>query len=832
MKFNQEKLKQLGIKLAIHLGFIFGFLLLVTVFFSPHYYDDYELPMHDVQMAKGASKEAVDFRQSTGEEALWTGRMFGGMPLYMTNVKNSGNLIKPFHDKVRFLKRPGDTIFLAFLCFYLALISFRAPPVVAFLLGACYAFSTFSIVSVAAGHVYKLLAIAYMPLVLAGFIHVFKKKYILGVVMFMLGLGLELDSKHPQVTYYLLLLLVFVGIYFLVETIFSKEWKIFFKSFGILIISGVLTLLPMTAFIWQSAEYSKYSTRGGTELTELPPGADSSESQPEIGTGLRRDYVFDYSSGMMESFTMLVPNLYGGASGMELKASSEYYDLLDRAGYPIENEDFPNHYVKAPAYWGPQDKGTAGPAYVGAIAFFLFVFGMVVIQSRIKWYILGAFLFFVMLSWGDNLPAFNYFMFDYFPMYNKFRAVSMAVVAATLCLPFVGGLAIIEVMRSESREKLLGQLNLARNIMLGLFAFVLIFGFLSDFTTSAEKDMSPVLRSALKADRAFLTYMDIFRSFVIISAAYFLLLQFLKGRISQLLTFGILAALAVGDMWLVNKRYLNETSFTVYNDPDKLIDRTKVVFDPLTADLDIMKDKSIRYRVFDQNNPFNNGRTSYFHNSIGGYHGAKIRRYQDLIEWYIGRGHQGVLNMLNTKYYIGYMKQGGNRNGESDTAVFRPGSYGNAWFVSELKTVDNATEEIKELDKTDLSSVAVIDIKKFPVSKSAYSKKGEVKLVEYKPNYLKYKSENDQEGYVVFSEIYYPKGWTAYIDGKESKYERVNYVLRGMKVPAGTHTIEFKFEPSSYTTGNTYSLIGSVIFFIVVFGGIGILIRKELLSLE
>jgi hypothetical protein len=528
---------------------------------------------------------------------------------------------------------------------------------------------------------------------------------------------------------------------------------------------------------------------------------------------LDREYAFNWSYGVSETITLLIPDFYGGSSSASLDTDSETYDAFIKMGAPaVQAEQIVKQGL--PMYWGSQPM-TSGPVYVGAIICFLFVLGLFIVNRRwTAWLVAGTILS-LLLAWGKNFEAFNYFMFDYFPGYNKFRAVSSALVIAQITIPFLALLALWKVVSERDLIKDLDKkLFISGGITAGICLLVWLFAGSADFVSAADMQLMqaqfPI--DAIRADRESMMRSDALRSLVFILLAAGMLYMYVKNKVSATVAIAGVGILVLVDLWTVDKRYLNGSDF-----------QRQVVanyFQPTEADKLIMQDTDLSYRVINLANPFNDARTSYFHKSVGGYHGAKLRRYQDLIDRHISQNNLEVYRMLNTRYAL---------TGNPEQPVQRvPGALGNAWFVEEVKSVQTPDEELEALTMFDAEKTAVIDETKFPIEKKEFSaENATISLTGYDPNVLKYEYEAAQDGLVVFSEVYYPAGWQAYLDGKPVEHFRANYVLRAMQVPAGKHTIEFKFAPTSYFLGNTISMISSVILILVVLGAIAYGVKRK-----
>jgi hypothetical protein len=783
-----------------HFIAVISFLAISIFMYRPIIFEGKVMDQNDINQGKGAASEIIEYRDATGEEALWTNSMFGGMPAYLISLNWSGSTLVDQLQKLStiYLPRPVGENFLAFLTFYILLLTFGVRPYLA--IGGAFAFglSTFFIVSIQAGHMWKIRAIAYMPLVLAGIRLVFSGKYLLGFVLTSMALALELNANHLQITYYLFLLIVFYGISEMVSGINEKNLHVFLKKISILIIAVILALGVNIGKLWTTYEYGKYSIRGKSELTSTP-----SESKE----GLDREYVFRWSSGKWESMTLLIPHLYGGGSGVYHGKNSELGDALRRNNVP-RNEI--NQYERAYlGYWGLQP-GTAGPAYAGAVVCFLFILAFFFVDRKTKYWMVAGVVFSIMLSWGKNFPSFNNLMFDVFPGYNKFRAVTMVIILALMLLPLMGFLGLEKLIENgwnkETQKKLL--------MATGITAFLALFALLVTKPPSIE-GAPAILADAVFSDRKSIIQSDVFRTVLYVMLTFGAVYFYMKSKISVHFLGAILALLILLDLGLVNSRYLNDSVYT------KLTGKT--FFTKTPADEIILKDTDLNYRVLNLQDPFNEARTSNFHKSLGGYHGAKMRRYQDLISTHLvaeiqqiisdqrlTESNSKVISMLNAKYILAGL--------QANAVIENPYANGAAWFVKNIRKVNSADEEIEALDEVDLNATAIIDQSKFQVAEPGIDSLAQITLLEYEPNNLKYKARTNSAALAVFPDIYYPEGWKAYIDGKETEIVRANYVLRALEIPAGTHNIEFVFEPNSYITGNKIMMASSLILlFIMIF---------------
>ena len=774
-----EKLKKIG----PHLMVLLLFMSISFVYFSP-LLEGKMLDMHDIKQWQGMSKEVVDFHEKTGENALWTNSMFSGMPAYQIATWSDANLIQYVVKVITLgMPRPASLLFLYLLGFYILLLSLKVDYRLAAVGAIAFAFSSYFFIIIQAGHMTKAHAIAYVPMVVAAVLYTYRGKMLLGGVLTALTVALEIYANHLQITYYLALMLLIIGLVQFVKDLKAKNLVDFAKRTGVLLVAALLASGTAFTNLATTMEYGKDSTRGKSELSD---NLDNKTS------GLDKDYATQWSYGIAETFTLLIPNFHGGASQGELTTESETYQA-------IKSTPNAKQLIKQlPLYWGDQP-GVSGPTYAGAIVIFLFVLGLFFVKSEMRIWLVMATIMSIMLAWGKNFMGLTELFLDYFPGYNKFRAVSMILVIAEFTIPLLGFVALNKFLSSDKLENEKEKtLKLAFYIVGGitlLFALIpsLFFDFVGGQDASLEKNGWPI--DALQSDRAGLLSADAWRSFIFLALTFGTLWLFLKNQLQSKYVILIVGVLVLADMWTVNKRYLNNDNFASKRKVEKPYQASQ-------ADQQILNDKDPNFRVFNQTvSTFNDASTSYFHKSIGGYHGAKLKRYQELIENHIAKGNMAVLNMLNTKYFISQQGQ----------VQQNPGAMGNAWFVNNVNIVANADAEIAALNGFNPDSTAIVDTRfSDQIIDNLDNSNATITLEEYKPNYLKYTSSSTKDGIAIFSEIYYDKGWNAYIDGKLKTHFRANYVLRGMQIPAGNHLVEFKFEPSTYKTGETVALASSV----------------------
>ncbi|HEX9981117.1 MAG TPA: YfhO family protein [Flavobacterium sp.] len=787
-----------------HLLAIAGFVLASLIYFYP-VLQGKQIFQSDIAQYTGMAKEQNDFRAAEHAEPYWTNSAFGGMPTYQLGANYPHNYVKMLDSALRFLPRPADYMFLYFLGFYVLLLVLRTSPLKAFIGALAFGFSTYLIIILGVGHNAKAHAIGYMPLVVAGVIMVFQRRFIAGGLLTMLAAALEINANHFQMTYYLLLLLLVISVYFIYELVKQKEFRTVGYSIGVFVVAGILAVGANATNLMATSEYAKFSTRGKSDLTFLPDGTKRVNDN-----ALSNDYITEYSYGLAESFNLIAPRLFGGSNSENLGTDSHVYEYIIAQGAP---EDQARDFASAlPTYWGDQPI-VAAPAYIGAVVFFFCIIALFVDRRKIKYAFLAGAILSLLLSWGKNFPALTDFFINYVPLYSSFRAVSSIQVLLELCIPV---LAIMGLQSFFREEKDLQMKMLMRSAATSLGIFVLLFLMKGTFSFAGGSDSFFMQNygadfvEALKDDRRSMYSADLLRSFFMVLVAFGILWMFVKDRLARNTSVILIGIIMIGDLFFVDKRYLDNRSFL---SPSEI----QQPFEATASDLQILKDTSY-YRVFEINGNLSSARASYFHKSIGGYHAAKPGRFQELFDYQIAKNNLEVLNMLNVKYVLQTDEKG------QEFPVINPDANGNAWFVEQVKFVNSADEEMKSLDKLDTKKTAVVNRKDFGkvLNKATFVRDSSsvITLTQYKPNYLKYTSNNSQAGLAVFSEAYYANGWNAYLDGKKQPHFRANYILRAMMVPAGRHTIEFRFEPQVVKTGSNIALISSLIMLLLIGGGI------------
>lgn len=773
----------------------FGVLLIVAiVYFSP-LLSGKILVQSDIVQWKGSAKEVDDFRDKTGEEALWTNSMFGGMPAYQISMRPKGNVVNKIRNiMLKIIPKPANIILFCMVAFYILMIVMGVHPILGAIGGMAYGLMTYNMLILEAGHIIKALSMSHAPLVIAGVLLAFRGRYLIGAALGGVGFAFSIVAAHYQITYYMMLILLVFGIVYLIEAVKNKKVADFAKASVIMGLVFVVATATDYVRMATTYEFSKETMRGGSELTKK--GAED---------GLQADYAFSWSYGKMETMTLLIPRFMGGASGEKISKDSQTYKALRKLGSRSE---------VGPMYWG-ESPFTGGPFYLGAIICFLFVLGCVIVPGPLKWWLVIATVLSIILAWGKHFEAFNMLIFDYFPMYNKFRVVSMSLIMVQLTVPMLGIFALQKVFTGKMpKDELMKALKISLGVVGGtLLFFILLGGSLFDFSAAGDSGYPESLVRALEADRASMMRMDALRSlgFILLAvgAIYLTMIEKVKWTYAA----AAIGVLVLVDLWTVDKRYLDTDDFVNAKKEDSYFTATP-------ADKQILQDPDPHYRVFNMTrSPFNDGVTSYHHKSIGGYHGAKLARYQDLIDEHLTQGNLNVMSMLNTKYVI--------RQGEGGQPVAQPNpqAMGNSWFVSQVKMVNNADEESAALTDFNPAQTAVVD-KRFADYLEGFNAVMDtgatIQLTEYKPNHLTYSSNSSSPNLAVFSEIYYNdnKGWNAYIDGEKTPHIRADYILRALKVPAGQHKIEFKFEPQSFYSGSMISFGASAIIILLVIAAV------------
>lgn len=798
-------------KAAPHVVAIAVFFLVTVIFFNPVFFGNKAISQGDITQFLWSSKELRDYRAATGEEGLWAGAMFSGMPAYLINLDWSDGVLQVLKKVIGlFLPHPIINIFVAFVSYYVLLLAFRIRPFLAIAGALAFGLSSYMIIGLAAGHNARIGAIAFMPLVMAGIHLAFCTRRLLGFGVTALGLSLHLRENHAQITYYLLLIVLVYGLVYFIYALREEQLAGWFKSLGVLVVAAIIAAGTFFGPLWAVTELTTYSTRGKSELT--------SSSTDTKGSGLPKSYAFQYSNGIGEPITALIPEFYGGSSfhAFVNERDSKTYQALVQSG----SQEMANQLAQyTSSYWG--DQPLSAPYYQGAIIVFLFVLGCLVALGRYVWWLLPVTLIGIVLSWGSNFQSVNYFLFDYLPGYNKFRSVTFSMVMVFFAMPLLGLLAVERIIRDGLSPSVKKRLLVAFGLTGGVCLFLAVFAGIPAYVSAEEQVLPQWFLNALRADRQDMMQSDAFRSFGFIAVVCVALYFEAYKKISALGFFTVLALLTAIDVGFVDKRYFTEDNYQRKRDNSR--------FEPSGADQAIMADKSY-YRVFNLQE-FYEARTANFHQSLGGYSGVRLKRYQELYDSAITAEHSqliqdaqrgaldfdsyGILNMLNAKYFV--------YGPDASNVIVNPAANGIGWFVQEVVPVNSANEELKTVMTANTKTQAVIDVSKFEPAAMSFTadSAAAVTLIGRKPSEMQYETRSAYDGLVVFSEIYYPAGWTATIDGQQVPIMRANYVLRALQIPAGVHSVVFSFKPKPYTVGDNITMISSWLLLIVIIGSVG-----------
>ena len=827
-------------KLIPHIIAVVIFLIVAVIYCKPALQG--KVPQQsDTQQWHAMAQQSFDFKEKHGYFPLWTNSMFSGMPAYQIAFDPRTKITVSYLSDVLTLGMPIPVsfFFLACICFYFFCIVAGANPWVSILGALAYAYSTFDPIIIAVGHNTQMISIAYAPAVLGGLLLIFKKKYLAGFAITALISSLMIAHNHVQIVYYTLIIAFIMTVAFLVRSYQEKQLLTAVKASALGLLAGIVGLACCAVSMLPTYQYAKESMRGGkSELTQDVQGNKTKG-------GLDKDYAFRYSLGINETFTFIVPGLYGGSNGgNEYNTDSKFVALFSQLGVGEEQAlQMENHY----SYWGEQPV-TSGPVYLGAIVCLLFIFGVVYLKSWYKWWLIIASAVGILLAWGTNFQSFNYFLFDYLPFYSKFRAPTMALVIPQLCFPLMGVLALSKFISADvdvpEAWKKLKTTTIITGIILAILA---IFYMTASFSGPNDKAIrenfkqsmlqvppgqqappqleqqaeqtSRNIINALQSDRKNLMGKDLMRSFILIGLAVLLMGLYLKKKLSSKILVGALIILTAYDLLGVALRYLNSNNYVEPEDFES-------AFVPSPAVAQILKDPDhANFRVFDETvDPFNDATAAYHLNLVGGYNPAKLGLYNDIITNQLSKGNMRVFNMLNTKYFIVNDPQTG-----KPVAQLNPGAFGNCWLVKGIKYVDNADQEMAALDNTDLRDTAVVEnkYKSLITAPPQYDSVAYIKLVENRNDTINYRFSSAFPSFAVFSEVYYAEGWDVYIDGVKSNYVKTDYILRGMPIPAGNHEIQFRFEPKTFTTGRTISIIANILVALLIIGTIVFYLRKK-----
>jgi hypothetical protein len=809
----------------------------VSIVFNKTALEGKELSQSDVEQFKGLAKQSDDYREKNGHYPLWTESIFSGMPAY--NVRMEGNRyiqitwLNWFFFLGKTPLKPICFFFSACICFYILTQVFGLSLLISILSSIAYGYATFNPILASVGHDTELIAIGYLPAVIAGVILILRGRYLAGTTLMIIFFTLEVSIQHLQIIYYTGLIIGMIAIIHLITNWKENKIRHFLFSYLLIAFSILIGMLNYAYILLPTSEYSKETMRGGkSQLTAV-------DTKNKTEGGLNKDYAFSWSYGISETLTLFVPGMQGGGSGgKEITAgNSKFADKLTEVGIPEENAIA---MANSGSYWGDQPF-VIGPVYLGAVICFLFIMGMVYVKSWHKWWILSICIAGIVLAWGRHFSFVNYFLFDHFPLYNKFRSPSMALVMPQLGFPLLAALGLEQFIDSfEKKEIQFKKFKEVLYISGGLILLSVLILMMSDFRSDSDvrmkdrfvsnivqqqsqgKQPSPEMQqqanqvvngwmSALHEDRKGIFEVDLLRSTIFVLLAAGLCWFFYRGKIKSVVLISSLLVLSSYDLLAEAKKYLSDEN---YLDPEN----NDAYFAPSDADNQINADPDKNFRVLDiaSGDPFQSARASYYHNSVGGYHPAKLALYNDLIERQLVKGNQRVYNMLNTKYVIQKGQDG------KEHAIPNSGAFGSCWLVNDIHFVDNADQEMKALDSIDVRDTAIVEntfknnITFMPVKDSTAS----IQLIENQNDKISYKFKSKTNQFAVFSEIYYDKGWNAFIDGNPAPYCKVDYVLRGMSVPAGEHTIVFRFEPKSYIMGNRLSIWAGIITYLLLISAV------------
>lgn len=831
-------------KAVPHLIALGVFLLVTIVYFQPAFQGKV-VNQHDLIGWKGMAQQSFEYKEKNGHFPLWTNSMFSGMPAYNIALEGTHAVSIGYIYMIMSLglPEPAQYFFIACICFYFLCMVMRIRPWLAIMASLAYTYCSYYAVIAGVGHNSKMQAMALAPAVIASLLLLFERKYLWGTALLAIFFGLQVGTQHLQISYYTILIMGFLTIAHVIKSFKEGYIKNAFIAIGCAAVAGIIALGTYAVILMPMQEYAKESMRGGRSELSRKPGDKNATAG-----GLDKEYAFRWSYGIGETLTLIAPGVYGGSNGgREHSGSTAFTEKMAEFGIPEENAiQMLNGY----SYWGDQPN-TSGPVYLGAVICFLFIFALIFVKSWHKWWIIPAVIFGIVLAWGRHFSALNYFLFDYMPFYNKFRAPSMSLVIPQMLVPLLAAYGIDKLLNAQaSREDIFKKFKLSLYITGGIALVLGMFYFSTDFKGPKDNTirdnfaqnisyqmargqqptpeiqqqattMAQSMLTALSADRKSEFGRDVLRSLIFIILAAALVWAYIRNKIKAVpLMIGLLL-LSTIDLLAIDRRYMSNDNFVEKDD-------FNAALAPNNADRQVMTDQNKPYRVFDNtdegNGPFNSSRASYFHNSIGGYHPAKLGLYNDLIEYHIGNMNMNVLNMLNTRYFMFNDRQSGQA-----VAQRNPDAFGPVWLVKQIHFVPNPDDELKALDSIGLRDTVVVQ-DKFKTAVGAqpqWDSAASIQVTEYNNDKIVYKSNAAGNQFAVFSEIYYPRGWNAFIDGKKTDYLKVNYALRGMAIPAGQHTIEFRFEPESYTRGNTVTMIASLIAFALLALAIFMQVRKK-----
>ena len=768
--------------------------LILTLISVTYFYpvlSNKSIQQSDISQFSGMSKQIVDHRENFNEEPYWLDNAFLGMPSYQVSAKYPFDLLYYIDQAIRFLPRPADYLFLYLLSFYFLIISLNINYRYALFGAIAFGFSTYLIIILGVGHNTKALALGYLPFVVAGFLMILRGNYLKGFLISSLFLGLQVHANHYQMTYYTLIMLLVLVLVHYYDFLKSKELKKIYKSFFVFISVGLLALLMNSPSLLATKEYSEFSTRSKSDITINADG-----SAKESLSGLDKEYITEYSYGVLESLNLIFPRFMGGGSSERIREDSKLMNFIRS----LDANQAQQVYQYSKVYWGNQPI-VAAPAYIGISLFFIFLLSILLVNDLNRKWILIAISISLFLSWGKNFSFLTDLMIDYFPLYDKFRALSSIQIIIEFCIPLFAVMGLSKFFSNNTKE--IQKLNSLKYASVFLVSLILVFYFFGTSILDFKSDFEifsqyPEILNLLIEERQYVFKSDVLRSLIIVVCCSITFYLFVKKIIKKDLTFLIITLIVIFDLWIVDKNYVNSDQFVKKS-------LVEIPFQKTIADKAILKDDS-DFRVFEPMGGFSNARTSYFHKSIAGYHAAKPKRIQNLYDFYISKNNFDVLNMLNVKYII--------QNSEDNPlgVTRNPNNLGNAWFVENIINVKNSDEELLGLKNIDLSNTCLSQNTEIINTSFQLNETNEIKLISRKANQLIYSSKTDSNQFAVFSEAFYNNGWQAYVDNKPVSHFKVNYLLRGMEMPKGTHEIKFEFKPEVINTGFYLSLLSYLIF--------------------
>ncbi len=794
-----------------HIFSVFVFISLTVYLFNPLFFENKIIKQHDIEQWIYSANETIEFREKNNEEALWSNSMFSGMPAYLIDIQWSNDIVKSFHKVYSlFFPHPVSNLIISFISFYFMLLCFRVRPEISLFGSIGFTLSSYIIIGILAGHNARIGTIAFLPLIIAGTHMCIHNNRNLGFIITAVGLALQLRLNHLQITYYTLIILIFYGVNLIISFYYDNNLRKLSKRIGILLLAVMLSIGTFFGHLWSVFEYSNESIRGKSELTNNT-------------SGLEKDYAFQYSNGIFEPLTLFIPNILGGSSRQILERDSNLGEALRKNN--VSTVQINNQLRNVPTYWG--DQPLTAPYYAGALSLFLLILGILILEKKEKNWILALLTISVLLSMGSNFSSLNNLFFDYLPGYNKFRSVTFIIIISLFSVALFSSLTLEKFFSDIKKHKT--NLLKAFYITLGFYFFIYIVSFTLNFSGSVDTNFTNFpnwFLDALIEDRKDLLFKNIiFGSFItLIFVSSVLIINY--KNLSLNIAFILINILMIFDHLSLNSKLIRDDKTCELYGDCVFISKKNSDFQLNQSDEYILEDNTQNKRVFNLQNPFNEAKTSYYHSSIGGYHGAKIRRYQDLIERNINNERNSlvtklqennrdfsdlnVLNMLN----VGYFKFGENKN----NVVKNTFSKGKSWFVNNIIKVNSPLDEINNLNNFDSKNDAILDISNFKLEKNDtnYSQDGSIKVLEYSPNKIIYETQNSSDAFIVFSEIFYPHGWEVYINNEKGKLLRVNYILRGLELGKGINKIEMTFKPAAYTTGNKIILGSNIIILLLL----------------